>query len=116
GCEGQSTCDPLGTRICVSSVSTISSVKDLPFTCLCHPGYMGTRCEKKRDACIENENPDQMSGNQACRVFLGNTCEPRIGTNFYTCHCNGLFIADKFIAFPNCFQRRPICSAVICNR
>ncbi|KAM3181479.1 hypothetical protein ACTXT7_014292 [Hymenolepis weldensis] len=121
GCKGQSTCDPLGTRICVSSVSTISSVKALPFTCLCHPGYMGTRCEKKRDACIEtgkhksilaskNENPDQMSGNQACRVFLGNTCEPRIGTNFYTCHCNGLFIADKLP-----WEGWSGCSAAICT-
>ncbi|VDO05217.1 unnamed protein product [Rodentolepis nana] len=116
GCEQELTCDPRGTRICISSISTITSIKALPFTCLCHPGYMGYRCEKKRDACIENENPEQISGNQACRVYLGNTCTPRTGTNFYTCECNGLYTSDKMVTFPNCFQRKPICSAVICNR
>nr|CDS27687.1 EGF region [Hymenolepis microstoma] len=116
GCEQELTCDPRGTRICISSVTTITSIKALPFTCLCHPGFMGPRCEKKRDACIENENPEQMSGNQACRVFLGNTCEPRIGTNFYTCYCGGLFTSDKMVSFPNCFLRKPICSSVICHR
>ncbi|KAM7534336.1 hypothetical protein Aperf_G00000105929 [Anoplocephala perfoliata] len=116
GCDENSACDNRGTRVCVSSVSTLPNTKALPFICLCHSGYMGTRCEKKRDACIENEDPEQMAGNQACRVFLGNNCEPRIGTNVFTCHCSALFTSDKYTPFPNCFRRKPICSTVICNR
>ncbi|VDM33777.1 unnamed protein product [Hydatigera taeniaeformis] len=116
GCGGKSKCDPLGTRMCVSSVVNLPNSLSLPFVCLCFPGYMGPRCEKRRDACIENEDPNQLPGNQACRVFLGNSCEPRVGTNIYTCHCSDLYGSDDTVAFPNCYRRKQICAGVICRR
>lgn len=53
GCGGKSACDPRGTRMCVSSVVNLPNSLSLPFVCLCFSGYMGPRCEKRRDACIE---------------------------------------------------------------
>ncbi|KAL5105872.1 Cadherin-related tumor suppressor [Taenia crassiceps] len=116
GCSGKSACDPRGTRMCVSSVVNLPNSLSLPFVCLCFAGYMGPRCEKRRDACIENEDPNQLSGNQACRVYLGNSCEPRVGTNIYTCHCSAIYSADDAVAFPNCYRRKQICAGVICRR
>ncbi|KAH9279922.1 hypothetical protein ECG_07974 [Echinococcus granulosus] len=116
GCGGESKCDPRGTRMCVSSVVNLPNSLSLPFVCLCFSGFMGARCEKRRDACIENEDPNQLSGNQACRVFLGNSCKPRIGTNIYTCHCSDIYTADETVAFSNCYRVKPICAGVICRR
>ncbi|EUB55401.1 epidermal growth factor [Echinococcus granulosus] len=53
GCGGESKCDPRGTRMCVSSVVNLPNSLSLPFVCLCFSGFMGARCEKRRDACIE---------------------------------------------------------------
>uniref|UniRef100_A0A5K3F7E6 EGF-like domain-containing protein n=1 Tax=Mesocestoides corti TaxID=53468 RepID=A0A5K3F7E6_MESCO len=109
---GSTPCSPKGTRLCISSVVNLPNAAEaggggamrLPYVCSCYSGYMGPRCEQKRNACIE------LPGNQACRVHLGNNCKPLVGTNVYTCHCNGMYERDKAVAFPNCYRRKSICS------
>ena len=61
---------------------------------------------------LQNEDPNELPGNQACRVYLGNSCEPEIGTNYYRCHCSGIYTRDDSVQFPNCFRLKPVCSKV----
>ncbi len=55
---GKHPCSQRGTRRCVSTMSNLAqsdgtAQMKLPFICLCWPGFMGSRCDQPRDACIE---------------------------------------------------------------
>ncbi len=55
---GKHPCSQRGTRRCVSTMSNLAqsdgtAQMKLPFICLCWPGFMGSRCDLPRDACIE---------------------------------------------------------------
>ncbi|TPP56504.1 Cadherin tumor suppressor [Fasciola gigantica] len=83
--------------------------------CVCRPGFMGRRCERLKDACIESPSPGQLPGEQACRDFLGNKCRAQNGTNYYFCHCTESWGPDNSYGFPNCYKRRSICDRIICR-
>ncbi|CAL8068505.1 unnamed protein product [Calicophoron daubneyi] len=120
-------CDPEGTLHCVSFVpptiedestaqrETLAIKMKAHYHCVCRPGYMGYRCERPRDACIESGLITQGSGEQACRTFLGNQCIPHPGTDHYSCKCFGIWMHDNRYPFPNCYQRRQICDRILCH-
>ncbi|KAF5405615.1 Cadherin tumor suppressor [Paragonimus heterotremus] len=85
------------------------------FSCVCRDGYMGQRCDRLRDPCIESGKPGAVSGEQACRTYLGNKCTPHNGTDYYFCKCAENWVHDPTFPFPNCYKRRTICDRVICR-
>ncbi|VDN15514.1 unnamed protein product [Dibothriocephalus latus] len=58
---GQHMCSRNGTQRCISMSANLAredldlptAALSLPYACICYPGYMGYRCESRRDACIE---------------------------------------------------------------
>ncbi|KAG5441093.1 hypothetical protein CSKR_108210 [Clonorchis sinensis] len=83
--------------------------------CVCRPGYMGYRCHRLRDACIESETVGHPPGNSACRTFLGNKCKSVVGTNRYHCECLGRSKQNGSLPFANCYLQKAICDEIICR-
>ncbi|BHF83675.1 hypothetical protein SprV_0902681800 [Sparganum proliferum] len=121
GCKdpesGQPRCSRKGTQRCISLSANLAREAldlpmaglSLPYACICYPG------------CLHFPPPQRssrtaMPGNQACRTYLGNTCVPRIGTDFYSCMCTKDWEHDTNADFPNCFKRKSVCDKVICRR
>ncbi|CAH8867449.1 unnamed protein product [Trichobilharzia szidati] len=120
-------CDPKGTLRCIytpyfkgrqitsDSMYLYHSSLNLHYSCICHPKYMGYRCDRLRNPCIENILPGRVSGNEACRTYLGNRCNPVNGSNYYTCTCIGDYKYSPEYPFYNCYGRKSICDNVICR-
>lgn len=85
------------------------------YACVCRNGFMGQRCDRLRDACIESGRPGTVSGEQACRTYLGNKCTPHNGTDYYFCKCAENWVHNPAYPFPNCYKRRTICDRIICR-
>ncbi|CAH8629999.1 unnamed protein product [Heterobilharzia americana] len=103
-------CDPKGTLRCI--YTPYRSSLNLHYACICHPKYMGYRCDRLRNPCTENILPGHMSGNEACRTYLGNKCNPVNGTNYYTCTCNGEYEHSLKYSFFNCYEHKSVCNSL----
>ncbi|KAG5441104.1 hypothetical protein CSKR_108199 [Clonorchis sinensis] len=119
-------CSEAGTLRCISfpppetesqGSGDDSAGKELAprYACVCRGGYMGPKCERLRDPCIESSKPGSVAGEQACRTYLGNKCTPHNGTDYYFCKCAENWVHDSTFPFPNCYKRRSICDRVICH-
>ncbi|KAH8856753.1 Cadherin tumor suppressor [Schistosoma japonicum] len=117
-------CDPKGTLRCIYTLHRDASHKDiyyhqsmlgLHYSCICHPKYMGYRCDRLKNPCIENSLPNRIPGNEACRIYLGNKCNPINGTNYYTCSCVGNYKHSSKYSFYNCYESKNICDSIICR-
>ncbi|CAH8867467.1 unnamed protein product [Trichobilharzia szidati] len=64
---------------------------------------------------MKNTLPGRVSGNEACRTYLGNRCNPVNGSNYYTCTCIGDYKYSPEYPFYNCYGRKSICDNVICR-
>ena len=83
---------------------------DYEITCTCTAKYMGQKCEKIRDPCIENNKG--LPGHKACG-FHG-VCEGINGTHEYNCICGKGWDEDTSVPFKNCFQLADPCNNLIC--
>ncbi|CAH8550263.1 unnamed protein product [Schistosoma turkestanicum] len=114
-------CDPRGTLRCIYTYYPDANISEhqlrvrLHYSCVCHPQYMGYRCDRLRNACIENSSPDRVPGNEACRTYLGNKCCSINGTNYYRCDCVGHYKHSRNYPFYNCYEHRSICDSIICR-
>ncbi|CAH8639684.1 unnamed protein product [Schistosoma haematobium] len=115
-------CDPKGTIRCI--YTQYYRNKDifghrirlsLHYSCICHPQFMGYRCDRLRNSCIENNLPNRVPGNEACRTYLGNKCNSINGTNHYTCTCVGNYKHSPKYSFYNCYEQRNICDSIVCQ-
>lgn len=125
--ESQLLCSPKGTIKCLSDSAPItnetlteelyilSSRLNTRHRCLCRNAFMGVRCDRHRDACVEIGVTGGVSGEEACRTYLGNKCTSHNGTNFYFCKCTENWMHDTAWPFPNCYKRRAICDRIICR-
>jgi hypothetical protein len=81
--------------------------------CTCAIGWMGTRCDRKRDACIENFDQNLPSGLVACGQH--GICIPNNGTNEYRCECFESWTDDLKTEFPDCNAAVDPCGAFKCQ-
>ncbi|CAH8652283.1 unnamed protein product [Schistosoma rodhaini] len=115
-------CDPKGTLRCIytqyyrnKDIFGYQIRLTLHYSCICHPQFMGYRCDRLRNPCIENNLPNRVPGNEACRTYLGNKCNPINGTNHYTCTCVGNYKYSQKYSFYNCYERKNICDSILCQ-
>ncbi|KAL3310886.1 hypothetical protein Ciccas_010539 [Cichlidogyrus casuarinus] len=90
----------------------------LGFRCTCEEGFSGFFCEKEMNPCFEitpGASTSPMIGNEACRVYLGNKCIPKLGTSHFICECVRPWATKLNAGFPNCFRKSNICDKVICQ-
>lgn len=80
--------------------------------CACSEFSMGANCGKNRNACLENYNKNQPSGNDACTH--NGKCTPEIKTNFYECNCNPSWYDDPSNDFPDCYLNIDKCNEIVC--
>ncbi|KAF5406456.1 Cadherin tumor suppressor [Paragonimus heterotremus] len=90
--------------------------------CVCRPGYMGYRCDRLRNSCIEARKSfynsgiaGHPSGNSACRTYLGNKCHAILGTSIYSCQCTSQWKQNGSLPFANCYLEYSACDRVLCH-
>ncbi|TGZ73263.1 hypothetical protein CRM22_001619 [Opisthorchis felineus] len=95
---------------CVSN-NTLRCVAtdDAKVKCVCKSEYMGEDCSLERNACFERLNKSQTTGNENCRVHLGNECNGVLGTDSYNCTCQYGYEPLLELSEDNCFVRRDPC-------
>ncbi|TPP62612.1 hypothetical protein FGIG_09168 [Fasciola gigantica] len=125
--ESELLCSPRGTLKCVSDsfpstnetlteeMYILRSRLNARHTCVCRNAFMGVRCDRHRNACVESGLSGGVTGEQACRTYLGNKCISHNGTDLYFCKCTENWMHDTAWSFPNCYKRRSICDRVICR-
>ena len=85
---------------------------DFEIICSCTEKYMGHRCESLRNPCLENFYQELPSGDKACGDH--GKCNPKNGTNDYTCECDSGWMDDSLIPYPDCSKPIDKCRAIKC--